>query len=233
MTDSDSFDGERTASDVTDDDATSSTAADATADATAGETDHDPTTGATDDSSDELPHRLVEETRRLTRLARRVGDDEEADAYRTDRDDRLADHEFTSRIRAEDDTLVLYPEEWIVDGTVQFERVEDTDRAYELSLSGPGDPDEWDRVEEHNAELVASVGQTHGEVHRRNARVFADFMGNHYARRVETATPEEVEEFLSDYYRQNAWVSESAREEVEESIRFVFDVADVGGDPPV
>ncbi|MFB6177585.1 MAG: rnhA operon protein [Halobaculum sp.] len=181
----------------------------------------------------ELPHQLVEETRRLTRLARRVGDEQEADAYREGRDERLADHGFTSRLRADDDTLVLYPEEWIEDGTVQFERVEDTDRAYELTLSGPGDPDEWERVEEHNAELVAAVGEAYGEIHRRNARVFADFMGNHYARRVETATPEEVTEFLEDYYRRNAWLSADARESVEASIRHVFDVADVGGDPPV
>lgn len=186
-----------------------------------------------DERAGELPPKLVAETRRLTRLARRVGDDDEAEAYRDDRDDRLADHEFTSRIRAEDDTLVLYPEEWIEDGTVQFERVEDTDRAYELTLSGPGDPDEWEQVEEHNAELVERVGEEHGDVHRRNARVFADFMGNHYARRVETATEGEVEEFLTDYYRRNAWLSASAREAVEESIRCVFDVADVGGEPPV
>lgn len=214
MTDSDSSDDESPASDVT------------------GET-TDGKMADTEQTDGELPHRVVEEARRLTRLARRVADDTEADAYRTDRDERLADHEFTSRLRAEDDTLVLYPEEWIENGTVQFERVEDTDRAYELTLSGPGDPDEWERVEDHNAELVASVGETHGEVHRRNARVFADFMGNHYARRVETATPAEVEEFLNDYYRRNAWLSESARESVEESIRHLFDAADVGGEPPV
>jgi hypothetical protein len=182
--------------------------------------------GEDDDADGELPDRLAEEARRLTRLARRATVEDEAEAYREDRDERLADNGFTSRIRSEDDTLVLYPEEWVEDGTVQFERIEDTDRAHELTLSGPGDPDEWDEIEAHNAELVDAVGEAHGEVHRRNARAFADFMGNHYARRVETATREEIGEFVTDYYPRNTWHDEDARDVVRESVRYLFDAAD-------
>lgn len=173
-----------------------------------------------------LPESVAEEARRLTRLARRATDDAEAAAYREDRPERLAEHGFTSRVRETDDTLVLYPEEWLVDGEVELDRVEDTDRARELVLSGPGDPDEWDAVADHNDELVAAVGEAHGAVHRRNARVFADFMGNHYAREADTATPEEVAEFLEEYYPRNAWPTDEQRAAVEESLRHLFAAAD-------
>ncbi|MEZ3144666.1 rnhA operon protein [Halobaculum sp. MBLA0143] len=188
--------------------------------------------GVADTGSDELPADLVQDCRRLTRLARRATDDDEATAYRTDRDERLADHGFVSRVRETDDTLVVYPSEWVDDdGTVDTTNVSDTDRAYELLLSGAGDPDEWDRVEEHNAEVVTAVGAEHGSTHRRNARAFADFVGNHYAKRVETATAAEVEEFLTEYYPRNAWPTERQRAVVRESVRYVFDAA--GTTPPI
>ncbi len=178
------------------------------------------------DSTGELPPDLVSEVRRLTRLARRAVDDDEAAAYREDRDERLAAHDFVSRVRTDDDTLVLYPEEWIVDGTVRVDRVTDTSRAYELTLSGPGDPDEWDDVEDHNAAVVAAVGEQHGDLHRRNARAFADFVGNHYAKEVEAATGEEVREFLTEYYPRNAWPTDAERAVVRESLQYVFAAAD-------
>lgn len=182
--------------------------------------------GVTDTDAGELPADLVQECRRLTRLARRASDDDEAAAYRTDRDERLAEHGFVTRLRAADDTLVVYPAEWVDDdGTVRTDRVRDTDRAYELTLSGPGDSDEWDRIEEHNAAVVATVGDAHGETHRRNARAFADFVGNHYAKRVEAATAAEVEEFLTEYYPRNAWPTAEQRAVVRESVRHVFDAA--------
>jgi hypothetical protein len=179
-----------------------------------------------EEAGGELPESLVNEARRLTRLARRATVDDEAEAYRADRDEQLADNGFTSRIRAEDDTLVLYPAEWVEDGEVQFERIDDTSRAYELTLSGPGDPDQWDEIEGHNAAVVEIIEEQYGEVHRRNARAFADFMGNHYAREVQTATREEVEEFLTEYYPRNAWPTAAEREAVRESVELVFEVAD-------
>ncbi len=176
----------------------------------------------------ELPRETVERAERLTRLARDAVDDAEAEAYREERSELLDDHEFRARVRDEDTgaTLVLHPDEWLEDGVIRTDRIEDTDRAVEVSLSGPGDPDEWESVEEHNREVVARVREAHGDVHGDNAAAFADFMGNHYARPVESATAEEVEEFVSEYFPRNAWPSEKQRASVENSIDLVFEVAD-------
>jgi hypothetical protein len=182
--------------------------------------------GVAEPAEGDLPETVVREVRRLTRLARRASDESEAAAYRADRDERLAEYDFVSRLREEDDTLVLYPTEWVTDGTVQTSRIEDTDRAHELTLSGPGDPDEWERVETYNAEIVARVGERHDDPHRRNARAFADFVGNHYAKRVDAATAPEVEEFLTEYYPRNAWPSERQRAVVRESVRYVFEATE-------
>ncbi|WP_277554271.1 DUF7108 family protein [Halobaculum limi] len=179
-----------------------------------------------DEWDEEVPRDTVEAAERLTRLAREAVDDAEATAYREDRADRLADHDFTARVREDDDTLVLYPSEWIEDGTVQIDRIEDTDRAVEVSLSGAADPDDWAAIEEHNATLVETVATDYGEVHRANARAFADFMSNHYAKQMETATADEVREFLSEYFPRNAWPSEEQRDAVEASVRYVFEAAD-------
>jgi hypothetical protein len=175
----------------------------------------------------ELPDDVVDEVERLTRLAGQATEEEEAAAYEDRRAEILAAHDFRARHRDADDTLVLHPEEWLDDGTVQFDRIEDTDRAVELSLSGPGDPDAWDEVERHNAELVSTVEDEHGPVHAANARVFADFAGNHYAKRIDAVRSEEVEEFLTEYYRRNAWPSEEQQAAVRESLRLLFETAGV------
>jgi hypothetical protein len=179
-------------------------------------------------SDDELPAEAVERAERLTRLAREAVDDAEAAAYRADRADVLADHGFTARVREDDagETLVLHPDEWTEDGTIRTDRIEDTSRAVEVSLSGPGDPDEWDAVDEHNREVVARVREAHDEVHGDNAEAFADFMSNHCARPVESATDDEVAEFLSEYFPRNAWPSEKQRAAVEESLELVFQAGD-------
>jgi hypothetical protein len=143
-----------------------------------------------------------------------------------DRAERLAAYDFVSRLREADDTLVLYPAEWVEDGTVQTHRIGDTDRAHELTLSGPGDPEKWEQVETYNAEIVDRVAEQHGHPHRRNARAFADFVGNHYAKRVDAATAPEVEEFLTEYYPRNAWPSERQRAVVRDSVRYVFEAAE-------
>ncbi len=176
--------------------------------------------------TDDLPEDVVAEAVRLTRLARRAIDPHEAAAYRADRDDQVAAHGYVARVREDDDTLVLYPAEWVDDGTANLDRIDDTERAVERRLAGTGDDDDWGTVESHNADLVEAVERTHGTVHAANARAFADFMGNHYARRVETATQEEVQEFLFEYYPRNAWPTEAQQEVVEQSLRLVFDVAE-------
>ncbi|WP_137283351.1 DUF7108 family protein [Halorussus salinisoli] len=190
-----------------------------------------PDTDSSDDAPEagtELPEATVERAERLTRLAREAVDDAEADAYREERAELLADHDFTARVRNEDagSTLVLHPDEWTEDGTIRTDRIEDTDRAVEISLSGPGDPDDWETVEQHNRELAEKVRREHGSVHGDNAAAFADFMGNHYARPMESASSGEIEEFLAEYFPRNAWPTEKQRAVVEESIDLVFEAAD-------
>ena len=178
-----------------------------------------------DENDDELPERTVERVERLTRLARDAVDDAEAAAYREERAKLLAEHDFTARVREDDagETLVLHPEEWTEDGTIRTGRIEDTGRAVEVSLSGPDDPDEWDAVDEHNREVAARVREAHGDVHGDNAEAFADFMSNHYARPVESATSDEIAEFLSEYFPRNAWPSDEQRAVVDDSIEFVLE----------
>ena len=196
------------------------------------ETDDEPATSDEladgEPGDDELPAETVERAERLTRLARDAVDDAEAEAYREERSELLDDHEFRARVRDDDTgaTLVLHPDEWLGDGVIRTDRIEDTDRAVEVSLSGAGDPDEWESVEEHNREVAARVREAHGDVHGDNVAAFADFMGNHYARPVESATADEVEEFVSEYFPRNAWPSEKQRASVENSIDLVFEVAD-------
>jgi hypothetical protein len=190
----------------------------------------------------DIPEDAVREAERLTRLARaaerrepggQAGATErpadapsEADVYRERRAELVGVHEYESRIRAEDDTLVLYPQEWLADGVVQFDRIEETDRAVEVSLSGAGDPEQWRDVADHNEALADAVAEEHGETHGANARAFAAFMSNHYAKEIERATADEVTEFLEEYYPRNSWPSETEAALVEESVKKLFSVAD-------
>ena len=175
----------------------------------------------------DLPDDTVEEAERLTRLARNATDEGERRAYREKRDALLAPHDFTARVRNEDarDVLVLHPDEWTEDGVIRVERVDDTDRAAEIPLDGPGDPDDWDEVDEHNRAVAKTVRDAHGDVHGANAAAFADFMSNHYARPVESATGEEVREFVSEYFPRNAWPTEEQKMVVDESVELVLESA--------
>ncbi|WP_254822786.1 DUF7108 family protein [Haloglomus halophilum] len=181
----------------------------------------------TDGAPDTLPREVADEAERLTRLARDAIDENEATAYRERRADLLADHEYTSRIRGENTeaTLVLHPTEWVVDGSVHPDRIEDIDRGIEVPLEGAGDAEDWDAVDEHNATVAEQVADEHGEVHGANARAFATFMSNHYARPVEEATERMREEFLADYFPRNAWPSEEQRAVVEASLELVTEAA--------
>ena len=187
-----------------------------------GPTDSD---GAEIPDSAEIPASAVAEAERLTRLAREATGPVAA-AYREARAEVAGDHGYEARLREADDTLVLYPADWLEGGTARPERIEETDRAVEVPLSGPGDPDRWRAVEEHNAEIVERVRERAGDVHAANVRAFADFMGNHYAKPVESATRPELEEFIGDYFPRNAWPTDEQRAVVEKSVRLVFDAAD-------
>ncbi|AUX07730.1 hypothetical protein AArcSl_0072 [Halalkaliarchaeum desulfuricum] len=182
-------------------------------------------------SAEKLPEATVDEVERLTRLARRASDDDEAALYRRERDRLLQEYGFAPRYRESDDTLVCYPSEWMADGTAQLDRIEDPDRASEITLSGPGDPDRYDEVETHNAEIVEAVADQYGAVHGANARAFADFMGNHYVKRVDRATADEIAEFREEYFPRNAWPSDEQRDRIAQSLSYVFEAAD-GSLPP-
>ncbi|ADJ16207.1 DUF7108 family protein [Halalkalicoccus jeotgali] len=171
----------------------------------------------------ELPDETVTEATRLTKLAREAVDPDEAAAYREHRADLLAEHGFTARVREDDATatLVLHPDDWVEDGTIRPERVADTGRAVEVQVAGPESPDDWDTVEEHNRAVARRVRANQGAIHGANADAFADFMGNHYAKPVEDATPEERAEFLAEYFVRNAWPSEDQKEAIERSLEHV------------
>ncbi|MCG1002184.1 MULTISPECIES: hypothetical protein [Halobacterium] len=174
----------------------------------------------------ELPADVVDEAERLTRLARDAVDDAAAAAYRDRRDDLLAEHGFVPRLRERDDTLVCYPDEWVDDGTVQLGDVEDTDRAAEVSLSGPGEQGDYEEAAARNDAIVERVRERHGDVHGDNAAAFAEFMNNYYARPMDTADDREREEFLAEYFPRNAWPNEEQRERVEASLELLFEVAE-------
>jgi len=179
----------------------------------------------------ELPDDTVDEAERLTRLAREAVDEGAAAAYREQRESLLAAHGYEARIRAEDtgDVLVCYPEEWVDDGVIQPDRVDDTDRGVEVRLSGPGDPEQWDDIETENRAVVDRVRADHGPVHGATARALADFMGNHYAKPIAEATPGELAEFREEYFPRNAWPTEKQRALLDESVRLTVEKA--GGSP--
>lgn len=219
--------------------------------------DSDPAPTDDEERVPDIPAEAVDEAERLTRLARaaerradadnddaaesqrlssanqksEISDDaaEEAELYRERRTELAADHDYEDRIRDEDDTLVLYPEEWLEDGIVQFDRIEETDRAVEVNLSGPGDPEHWQEVADHNDALVDAVAES-APTHEANARAFTDFASNHYAKPAEDLTAEEVREFLEEYYPRNVWPDEADASLVDESVRKVYEAAD--SEPP-
>jgi hypothetical protein len=190
-------------------------------------TDGDGADSATENSDPPLPTAVIERVETLTRRARRAVDENERDAYLEERATLLSTHEYEARIREDDagETLVLYPAEWIEDGTIQVDRIDDTDRGIERPLSGVRSGADWADVDEHNREIAAAVRKRHGEVHGETAAAFADFMSNHYAKPIEAATPGEREEFRTEYFPRNAWPSAAQRDQLEESLRLIVETA--------
>jgi hypothetical protein len=175
----------------------------------------------------ELPTDVADEVERLTRLAREAIDDNEATAYRTERDEILAEYGYTARIREDDDTLVCYPEEWVdEEGTVYPERIEDVDRGVERRLSGPGEGDDWEAIESHNREIADAIAAEYGDPHGTTAHALADFAGNHYAKPIGDLVEDELAEFREEYLPRNGWPSDEQREELSLSIEYVREKAD-------
>ncbi len=187
--------------------------------------------GAADDRAPDVPVEIVEEAERLTRLAREATDPDAAAHYRERRDELVTDHEYTPRLREDDDTLVLYPAEWMESGTVQLDRIEDTDRAVEVSLSGPGDADRYHEVAAYNDAVVAAVAEHAGDVHAATARTFAAFMSNHYVRPVDDATPAIREEFREEYLPRNGWPTDDQLAVVAESLDRIESIAETIEEP--
>ncbi|WP_181685918.1 DUF7108 family protein [Halorhabdus salina] len=188
-------------------------------------------TEPTPDAEDgKLPADVIENALRLTRLARRTEGDRAA-THDERRDTILATYGYEARVREDDDgaVLVCYPAEWLRDGEVVFDRIEDRSRAVERPLTGDED---WDAVEEANREIVARVGEEYGSVHEENVRAFADFLGNHHVCRIATATPAQVREFREEYYARNVWPDDEQRAALAQSLRIAFDVANVD-QPPI
>ncbi|WP_335999861.1 DUF7108 family protein [Halorientalis halophila] len=183
-----------------------------------------------DDAGDaaDVPPEIVDEVERLTRLADDAVDDAEAEAYRERRASLLDEYEYRARVREDDahDTLVLHPEEWLEDGVARLEAIEDTDRGIERPLGGPGDGEDWEAIDDRNREIAAAVAEAHGTVHGENAAALADFMSNHYAKPIDAATEEELAEFVTDYFRRNAWPSDEQRDLVDRSVELARETAD-------
>ncbi|CCQ33262.1 hypothetical protein HLRTI_001871 [Halorhabdus tiamatea SARL4B] len=198
-----------------------------------GSTDSDTTAGdsSTDESTtEELPRDVVETVERLTHRAR-WADDERATTLRDRRDDILAEHGFEARIRSErdGDVLVCYPGEWLEDGEVVIDRIDDRSRALERALDPETDAD-WETIDADNREVVDAVEEHYGAVHAANVAAFADYMSNHHALRIADATADHVAEFLDEYFPRNAFPDDDQRAVVEESLQRAFEFVD--GEPP-
>ncbi|MDV7350282.1 hypothetical protein R3751_10915 [Halorubrum distributum] len=185
-----------------------------------------------DERVPDVPVGAVDEAERLTRLAREAESaeptpeiEQAADQYRERRDALAAEYGYTARVRDEDDALVLYPDEWMEEGTVQLDRVEDTDRAVEVSLSGPGDADRYREVAAYNEAVAEAVAEREADVHARTAETFASFMSNHYVRPVDDATPKMRAEFREEYLVRNGWPTDEQLAAVEESLSVIESVA--------
>ena len=178
---------------------------------------------------DTVPEETETRVEQLTRRARVAADEREAAAYREEREQLLAEHGYTARVREGDRAvLVLHPAEWVEEGTVHPDRIDDVDRGIEIPLEGPGEDVEWETVAAHNHEVAETVREDHGPVHGANADAFVEFCNNHYAKQVEKLSPQEREEFLTEYYPRNVWPTDEQQAVVEESVSLAVEAASTG-----
>ena len=144
----------------------------------------------------DVPAEAVDEAERLTRLAREAESAEPtpeieaaADQYRERRDALAAEYGYTVRVRDEDDTLVLYPDEWMDPRTVRLDRVAATAPALHVSPSGPRAADRYRDVAPSTAALADPVPAREAAFHARTAATFAAFMSNPSVRPRDAAPP--------------------------------------------
>lgn len=177
----------------------------------------------------DLPESAVEEAERLTRLARRVPDDAEAEQYRERRAALLAEHDYAAVVREEqsDPTLVCHPIEWQDEaGAIDPALIDEIDRAAEVPLGGAGDPEAWDAVAEKNETVVGDVRATHGEAHAANAEAFAEYVSNHHAKPIAAVTAAELAWFREEYYPRNVWPTDEQRAALDRSLELVYEELD-------
>lgn len=176
------------------------------------------------ESVEELPPEIIKRAESLTRQARNAVDENERDAYLRERRRVLSEYGFRARLRDDEtgDVLVCYPVEWVDDGTIQPDRVEDISRGVERQLSGVGD-DSWEAVNSHNQTIVTEIEREHGPTHAANARALAEFAGNHYKKRIAALSESEIELFLTEYYPRNVWPTDNQKAVVEESVQLVLE----------
>lgn len=193
-------------------------------------------------ADDQLSEAVIDEAVRLTRLAQRAPESapagtfgeepslSEADRYRRERNELLEEQGFRARLREDDHglTLVCYPAEWLQQGEVDLAAVEDTGRAVERRIDGTGGSDSWQPVAEHNREVAEAVATRYGEPHARTARSFGRFMASHRVRRVETATAEDILEFVEEFFPRNTWPTDAQRSVVMRSLRLTIAAATDG-----
>jgi len=190
----------------------------------------------------DLSDDAVDEAERLTRLARRVPDDAEAESYRERRADLLAEHDYAARVRqdagpgadgdagsaADDPTLVCHPIEWLDDeGSIDPAAIDEIGRAAEVNLGAAGDPDAWDAVAEKNDDVVEAVREAHGEDHGANAEAFATYVSNHHAKPIAAVTADELAWFREEYYPRNVWPTDDQRAVLDRSLELVYEELDV------
>lgn len=161
----------------------------------------------------------VREAVRLTREAL-AGDEEAA----REREELVRRHGFRARYREDDRVLVLYPEDWLEDGEVVLDEVEEVERAMEVDLEGEI---EWSEARRKNEEVLGEFEDRFGDSHAFNARAFMEYLENHYSTSIHEASDRLVEEFLSEYYPRNVWPPEEAEDCVEESVELLLETAEI------
>ncbi len=175
----------------------------------------------------ELPEAVVTAAERLTRLRLRSPDEAEQQRYQKQRAALLSEYGYTARIRSDGSTrtLVCYPQEWLVDGTVRPDRIDDIDRAVERPIAGPGDPDDWETIEQYNQRIVDRVRDIYGDPHHANVAALAAFASDHYAKPIDALSAAERREFREEYYVRNVWPDDQQRAVLADSIAIADEIA--------
>ncbi|MFP4590236.1 MAG: rnhA operon protein [Halobacteriales archaeon] len=176
--------------------------------------------------SGEFDPDLVEQVRELTdRL--RSATDERARRLEERRSRLLERLDARAHVREDDEgtVLVIYPSAWVVDSTVEPDRIDDRSRAVEIPLDPREREASWDAVMGHNESVAEAVARRHGADHGANASAFATYLANHHLRRVEDATEAEVRTFLEDYYPRNVWPTDAQASLVGRSVELARELA--------